>query len=325
MSGPSYSLKDLADKVKGELIGDPKVVISSIATIQNASSGCISFIANPKYKKYSKYSDNEYLKLRNQKVRNISRSGKLRAAYNAISRILKTSLNHHVLDLQAKKPQIYTIQERNYNEYIDIQIEGNIRKITHGVDLDNWKKIRLKPVIDDYLNHLNKVNVKSESVRILCHGARNGTEVEAFKYLLQENLPNNVQTQSRNEVLGTDVSPTAIDFDLIQHDFNLALPDHYGKFDIIYSTSLDQSQTPKKALGAWANSLSEDGKIYLEWTRGHGKLSSSVLDPFSCETELFPFACLQIFKGKIHVSNFLQFDENDNREGVFVLEAVKTW
>ena len=52
MSGPSYSLKDLADKVKGELIGDPKVVISSIATIQNASSGCISFIANPKYKKF---------------------------------------------------------------------------------------------------------------------------------------------------------------------------------------------------------------------------------------------------------------------------------
>ena len=52
MSGPSYSLKDLADKVKGELVGDPDLVISSIATIQNASSGCISFLANPKYKKF---------------------------------------------------------------------------------------------------------------------------------------------------------------------------------------------------------------------------------------------------------------------------------
>jgi len=52
LSGPSYSLKDLADKVKGDLIGDPEVAISSIATIQNASSGCISFIANPKYKKF---------------------------------------------------------------------------------------------------------------------------------------------------------------------------------------------------------------------------------------------------------------------------------
>ena len=56
MSGPSYSLKDLADKVKGELVGDPDLVISSIATIQNASSGCISFLANHKYKKFLKES-----------------------------------------------------------------------------------------------------------------------------------------------------------------------------------------------------------------------------------------------------------------------------
>ena len=55
MSGPSYSLKDLADKVKGKLVGDPEVVISNIATIQNASSGCIA-LANPKYKKFLKES-----------------------------------------------------------------------------------------------------------------------------------------------------------------------------------------------------------------------------------------------------------------------------
>jgi UDP-3-O-[3-hydroxymyristoyl] glucosamine N-acyltransferase len=54
LSGPSYSLQDLADKVNGKLIGDPKVVINSIATIQNASSGCISFLANSKYKKFLK-------------------------------------------------------------------------------------------------------------------------------------------------------------------------------------------------------------------------------------------------------------------------------
>ena len=52
MSGPSFSLKDLADTVKGELVGDPKTIISSIATIQNASPGCISFLANPKYYKF---------------------------------------------------------------------------------------------------------------------------------------------------------------------------------------------------------------------------------------------------------------------------------
>ncbi len=52
MSGHSYSLYDLAKKVNGELVGDPDTVIHSISTIQNASSGCISFLANPKYKKF---------------------------------------------------------------------------------------------------------------------------------------------------------------------------------------------------------------------------------------------------------------------------------
>ena len=52
MSGPSYSLQDLADKVNGKLIGDPEIVINAIATIQNASLGCISFLANSKYKKF---------------------------------------------------------------------------------------------------------------------------------------------------------------------------------------------------------------------------------------------------------------------------------
>ena len=56
MSGPSYSLKDLADKVNGKLVGDPEVVINAIATIQNASSGCISFVANSKYNKFISHS-----------------------------------------------------------------------------------------------------------------------------------------------------------------------------------------------------------------------------------------------------------------------------
>ena len=52
MSGHLYSLNDLAIKVGGRLVGDSTTEIHSISTIQNASSGCISFLANPKYKKY---------------------------------------------------------------------------------------------------------------------------------------------------------------------------------------------------------------------------------------------------------------------------------
>ena len=52
MSGHSYSLQDLASEVNGRLVGEPTTEIHSISTIQNASSGCISFLANPKYKKF---------------------------------------------------------------------------------------------------------------------------------------------------------------------------------------------------------------------------------------------------------------------------------
>ena len=52
MSGHSYSLQDLASEVNGRLVGEPTTEIYSISTIQNASSGCISFLANPKYKKF---------------------------------------------------------------------------------------------------------------------------------------------------------------------------------------------------------------------------------------------------------------------------------
>ena len=52
MSRPSFSLKELAERVNGELVGDPDIVISSLATIQNASSESISFLSNPKYKRF---------------------------------------------------------------------------------------------------------------------------------------------------------------------------------------------------------------------------------------------------------------------------------
>ena len=52
MSGQSYSLNELAKEVNGEVIGDSSLQISKIDTIQNSSSGSITFLANPKYKKY---------------------------------------------------------------------------------------------------------------------------------------------------------------------------------------------------------------------------------------------------------------------------------
>ncbi len=49
---PSYSLRELAEIVGGEILGDPLVAIDGVAGIKEAEKGEITFIANPKYEVY---------------------------------------------------------------------------------------------------------------------------------------------------------------------------------------------------------------------------------------------------------------------------------
>jgi len=46
-----FSLQDIADKLAGRVIGDPQISIDSLATLANATSGQLSFLSNPKYRK----------------------------------------------------------------------------------------------------------------------------------------------------------------------------------------------------------------------------------------------------------------------------------
>ena len=97
MSGPSYSLKDLAKKVKGKLVGDPEIVITSIATIQNASLGCISFLANQKYKKFLKDSSASAIIVSSELSKELKTSGIIAddpyAAYAKISSLFAQHRN----------------------------------------------------------------------------------------------------------------------------------------------------------------------------------------------------------------------------------------
>jgi len=47
-----YTLKELAEIVGGEIIGDPDIRISGVAGIKEAGEGEITFLANPKYESY---------------------------------------------------------------------------------------------------------------------------------------------------------------------------------------------------------------------------------------------------------------------------------
>jgi len=48
-----YKLSDVAMLIGAEIIGDPGITISNIAKIEEAASGDLSFIANPKYLKFA--------------------------------------------------------------------------------------------------------------------------------------------------------------------------------------------------------------------------------------------------------------------------------
>ena len=46
----AFRLKEIADKVGGEVIGDDQVVITGIASLRDASKGDVSFFADRRYK-----------------------------------------------------------------------------------------------------------------------------------------------------------------------------------------------------------------------------------------------------------------------------------
>ena len=50
----AFKAKELADMLGGTLEGDPDIVISGLAKIEEAQSGDVTFMANPKYERFLK-------------------------------------------------------------------------------------------------------------------------------------------------------------------------------------------------------------------------------------------------------------------------------
>jgi hypothetical protein len=145
-------------------------------------------------------------------------------------------------------------------------------------------------------------------------GARNGSEVLAFESLLKVDYVVNV--------IGTDISPNAKTVQkMIVHDFHKPLPKECGAMDFIYSNSLDQANNPRLALESWLHSLSPTGCIYLEMQRGHGKQSTSLLDPFSCEIEHFPYVFLQ-WDMDGYIEKIIYPDLNNLTYGIFAIKLI---
>ena len=232
-----------------------------------------------------------------------------------LSKILNLSYDFFLLNLRHKKPKVYSIYVCDQEIYETIQIEGNLRKFDRSGVASDWLD-RLNPIAKE----IKKRNPTSSNIRKklkgVCMGARNGSEVLAFESLLNEDYEVNV--------IGTDISPSAETVQkMIVHDFHKPLPREYGAMDFIYSNSLDQANNPRLALESWLHSLSPYGCIYLEIQRGHGKQSTSLLDPFSCEIELFPYVFLQ-WEMDGFIEEIIYPNPNNLIHGIFVIKSSVT-
>jgi len=261
----------------------------------------------------STFSDSQYTNLRNIKWRTVS--SLYYPFFKVFARLTNLSLDFFVIDLNDPNPELYTLNQTDESLYKRIQIEGNIRKLNNRYT--GWD-VRVKPIVEDIIK---KTTPQSNSVKGVCMGARNGNEVIAFNNLLKQTFARlNRNGNLQVEVIGTDISPSAALFEnMVVHDFHNPLPDNIGKVNFIYSNSLDQSNDPRKALLIWVDSLLPGGVIYLEFSRMHGKKSFSLLDPFSCETELFPFIFLKWMDGKAFIEKILFPLDNSSTSGIYII------
>lgn len=141
-------------------------------------------------------------------------------------------------------------KHKNYMEYVEAQIVKNTKKV-QNVWVENSE-------INLIVNHI-KNNIKNPSFG-LCHGVRNGWEVSKLKELL------NIK------VIGTDISPTANEFEnVIQWDFHEINKD-WDNVDFIYSNSFDHAYDPHKCLDVWMDCIKrKSGICYIHWMKSNLK------------------------------------------------------
>ncbi len=194
-----------------------------------------------------------------------------------INKILKNYGYQLVRDL----PWIYLHEYSTYEEYAEVQKFHNRRKLQNV-----WADDQTLSLVADLVR---KSSARAQNYSGICHGARNGFEVDKLRSLLDS-----------DKIVGTDISETAEKFsNLCVWDFHDENPDWLGRFDFVYSNSLDQSWKPFEALSCWMRQIKEDGIIVIEHTRAHGVEGASSMDPFGVLPEFFPYVICEHFGRQI--------------------------
>ena len=150
---------------------------------------------------------------------------------------------------------------KNYDEYVKVQTEGDLNKL---------KNVWARQDVFDKI-----ATIKPDAKDIICHGTRNGAELEMFKKAIP----------SLYYIVGTEISHTAKQFpNTIQHDFHEQKEPFVNKFDIVYSNSFDHSYDPYLALETWTDQVNKNGILCIELATGVENVSRE-LDPLEISPE----------------------------------------
>lgn len=173
----------------------------------------------------------------------------------------------------------YLHEYRSYSEYKDIQVFHNKRKLDYV-----WADSSTLSIICDEL----RKEFPQQVIEGICHGTRNGFE-QKFMSEFQD-----------FDVIGTEISDTGYQFPNTVHwDFHDVNEEWIGKFDFVYSNSLDQGYNPKLALKTWLNQLKDNGILVIEHTEFHGPEGASEMDPFGVRPTVLPYILSEWFEWDI--------------------------
>ncbi len=157
-----------------------------------------------------------------------------------------------------------------------------------------------------------KILLKRDSINGLCHGTRNGYE------------QNYIASIDGYNAIGTDISPTAKDYqNSVQWDFHEINKEWIGKFDFVYSNSLDQSWDPKLALSVWLKQVKQGGFVVIEHTHAHSPTGAGEMDPFGVRPTVFPYVIADWFDLDVSIKFIKSTKQNDLEVWLFFIKNLK--
>lgn len=190
-----------------------------------------------------------------------------------------------------------------YDEYRKTQIMHNKKKL---------QKVFADQNTLNTIKNFLKNTFGDKQIYGICHGARNGYEVNWF----------NENTSAK--VIGTDISETAKQFDnMVVWDFHEVNEKWSNYFDFVYTNSLDQAMDPKRALETWSKQIKAGGLIFIEHTMQHSPTYANAMDPFGAHPMCMPYLFFEWGMGVYRLFEILHIEKKSNsnqRAWLFVLE-----